>query len=219
MTQSTIIINFKTYAESTGENAVKLAKICDDVAKETGADIRVAVQAVDVFRIAKEVSIPVYGQHCDDITAGAHTGFILPEALKEAGAKGSLVNHSEHKIPHDKVEAVVKRLKELGLATCICAVDDDEASKVDVFNPDFVAVEPPELIGGNISVSTARPELIKHSVDSVKNSKLLVGAGVKNANDVRIGLQLGAHGVLLASGITKAKDPRAVLLDLVSGTK
>lgn len=214
-----IIINFKNYKESTGQNAVKLAKICDDVAKETGATIIVAVQATDISRVKDAVTIPVYAQHVDAVSYGAHTGWILPEALKQAGATGSLVNHAEHKIPIKDIEASVKRLKELGMVSLVCAKDDEEAKLVDELVPDLIAVEPPELIGGNISVSTAKPELIKASFDVVKRSKLLVGAGVKNSGDVRIGIQLGAAGVLLASGITKAKDPRAVLLDLVSGLK
>ena len=33
--------------------------------------------------------------------------------------------------------------------------------------------------------------------------------------DVKIALELGAKGILLASGVTKAKDPEKVLNDLV----
>ena len=51
------------------------------------------------------------------------------------------------------------------------------------------------------------------------SEKLLVGAGVKNGEDVRLAIELGAKGVLLASGVTKASDPKAVLLDLASGLK
>jgi triosephosphate isomerase len=83
------------------------------------------------------------------------------------------------------------------------------------FNPDLIAVEPPELIGGNISVSTAKPEIISRAYELV-GDKLIVGAGVKNSNDIKIALKLGAKGVLLASGVMKAEDPEAVLKDLAS---
>jgi triosephosphate isomerase len=45
---------------------------------------------------------------------------------------------------------------------------------------------------------------------------VLCGAGVKTGKDVRRALELGAKGVLLASGVVKAKDPRKALQDLVS---
>ena len=87
--------------------------------------------------------------------------------------------------------------------------------------PDFVAVEPPELIGGDISVSKAQPELVKDSVEAVKavspDVKVLCGAGVKNGEDVKSALELGAKGVLLASGVVKAKDAEAVMRDLIKG--
>ena len=84
---------------------------------------------------------------------------------------------------------------------------------------DLIAVEPPELIGGDISVSKAEPEVIERSVQMLGQNRVLVGAGVKNSDDIRIALSLGASGVLLASGVTKAPDPYAVLMDLVSGLK
>jgi triosephosphate isomerase len=84
---------------------------------------------------------------------------------------------------------------------------------------DFVAVEPPELIGGDISVSTANPELISDAVATIGAGKVLVGAGIKNAEDVRIALKLGAVGVLVASGVVKAADPVAALEDLCKGMK
>jgi len=87
------------------------------------------------------------------------------------------------------------------------------------FDPDLIAVEPPELIGGDISVSSAQPDIIRNAAKLIGCNKLLVGAGVKNGKDVRIAIELGARGVLLASGVTKAKDPKAVLMDLVSGLK
>ena len=49
------------------------------------------------------------------------------------------------------------------------------------------------------------------------NVKVLCGAGVKTGKDIRKALELGAHGVLLASGVVKAKDKRATLMDLVGG--
>jgi triosephosphate isomerase len=208
-----IFVNFKTYAAASGHKALRLAEICDRVAGETGADIRIAVEAPDLRMIAQAVDIPVYAQHIDDVTPGSHTGWILPEAVAEAGAEGTLLNHSEHRLRTDVLQASVERARDVGLDVIICANNHDVADAVSEFDPDFVALEPPELIGGDVSVSTAEPELIEEAVASVPN--LLVGAGVKTGQDVRIAAELGAHGVLLASGVTKADDPAAVLHDLI----
>ena len=214
-----IITNFKTYESATGEAAVRLAKIHEEVARETGADIQVCVQAVDLTAVSAAVQIPVHAQHIDAVGFGGYTGHILPESVKLAGAAGTLLNHSERRLTREVLAASIKRAKELGLITIVCAKDPEEGASFLEFGPDLIAVEPPELIGGDISVSSAQPDIIKNAAKLIGSDKLLVGAGVKNGKDVRIAIELGARGVLLASGVTKAKDPKAVLLDLVSGLK
>ncbi len=212
-----IITNFKTYETATSDKAFSLAKIHEEVAKETGADIRVAVQAVDLARISHEVDIPVMAQHIDPVTHGSATGHILPESVQLAGGKGVILNHSERRLKREILEASIKRAKEVGLVTVICAESPEEGASFLEFDPDFIAVEPPELIGGDISVSTSQPEIIEHSAKLIGSEKLLIGAGIKNGEDVRIAKKLGAQGVLLASGVTKAENPKAVLMDLASG--
>lgn len=212
-----IITNFKTYESATGEAALALGKIHEEVARETGADIRVVVQPVDLAWLSHELDIPVYAQHIDPIGFGGHTGHILPENVRMAGAAGTILNHSERRLERDVLEASIRRAKEVGLTVIVCAKDPKEGASFLEFEPDLIAVEPPELIGGDISVSTAQPEIIENAAKLIGSDKLLVGAGVKNGEDVRKALELGARGVLLASGVTKATDPKAVLLDLVSG--
>ncbi|MCB9362765.1 triose-phosphate isomerase [Candidatus Woesearchaeota archaeon] len=216
-----IAINFKTYESSIGERALQLAKACEEAAQETGRAVALCVPAPDIYRIDTNTSIPVLAEHIDAETQGAHTGSILPEDVKENGAIGTLLNHSEHRLRLDVLQRSIERCKEVGLITIVCSNDEKQAKAVAVFEPDFIAVEPPELIGGDISVSTARPELISQTVQSIKSIcpsiKVLVGAGVKTGDDVRIAVHLGADGVLLASGITKADNPKQALLDLISG--
>jgi triosephosphate isomerase len=212
-----IITNFKTYQSATAENAVALAKIHQEVAEELDADIRVAVQAMDLFRVAQAVHIPVIAQHIDPIGFGSHTGSVLPEAVKSAGAQGTILNHSEKRLEREVLQRSIERARELGLTTVVCAETPEEGASFLEFDPDYIAVEPPELIGGDISVSTAKPEIIENAARLIGSDKLLVGAGVKNGKDVRLAIKLGAKGVLLASGITKAGDPKAVLMDLASG--
>ncbi len=213
-----IIVNFKAYQSAIGEKAVELAKIHDKVAQETGVQIIVAVQPADIYRVVQAVSIPVYAQHVDSVEYGSSTGWILPETIMEAGATGTLLNHSEHRFQsHENLKNVINRLKnDLNLKTIVCAESDDEGAEIaEKMSPDFIAIEPPELIGGDISISTSQPELIKNSVSKIGNN-VLVGAGVKNSQDIKIALELGAKGVLLASGITKAGDPESILKDLAS---
>lgn len=219
----TIIVNFKTYETSIGDKAVDLAKICDKIAKEEEVSIAVAVTAADLYRVSQEVSIPVFVQHIDEGKFGSHTGDIIAENAKSNGAVGTLLNHSEKRLRLDVLSKTIHRAKENGLIAVVCANDSDEGKAVSSLNADFIAVEPPELIGGDISVSTAQPELIKESVHKicggVKCEQVLVGAGVKTSEDIKIARELGAVGVLLASGITKADDPEKALRELAKGLK
>jgi triosephosphate isomerase len=213
-----ILTNGKTYGSVTGENAVKMAILHQEVSKETGHTFAIAVQSVDIYRTCQSVDIPVFAQHCDLVDFGSNTGWLLPEAIKEAGAVGTLLHHSEHRFSNfEKLKGTIHRVRSVGLLVCVCAETAEEGKEIErECSPDFIAVEPPELIGGNISVSTARPELISDTVRQVSPGNVLVGAGIKNGDDVAIAVELGAKGVLLASGVTKAQDPKKVLLDLVS---
>ncbi len=216
-----LLINFKTYEQGTGKEALDLAKVADEVAGKEDASIVLSVQPTDLERISGAISIPVYAQHMDPVTPGSHTGWILPEAVKEAGAKGTLINHSEHNIDKEKIEANVKKCRELGIVSVCCAATPEIAKEVAAFGPDFVAIEPPELIGGTVSVSTAKPEIISDTVEAVKSVnpevKVLCGAGVNSSGDVKKAIELGAVGVLVASAIVKSETPEKVILDLISG--
>ncbi len=219
--EASIIINFKTYEESTGDNALKLAKICDEVAKETGAKIIVVPQFADIYRISNEVKIQVYSQGIDNIKFGSYTGHVLAESVKAAGASGSLLNHSERRIKLADIEACIEKLRSLGMVSIVCTNNINTTKAAAAIGPDFVAVEPPELIGSGIPVSQAKPEIVSGSVDAAKevNPKVgvLCGAGITKGEDIKKAIELGTEGVLLASGVVKAKDPRAVLMDLVGG--
>ncbi|MBE6523864.1 MAG: triose-phosphate isomerase [Thermoplasmata archaeon] len=214
-----IIVNFKVYSEIEGENALRLSKICDSIADETGANIIVCPPMVELSYVADQVNIPVYSQNVDPRKPGSGTGFTTPSLVKSAGAAGTLINHSEHKQPADDVGTCVQMSKDLGLDTCVCADTVEVAADLARFSPCFIAVEPPELIGGDVSVTTANPDIVRNTVEAVKSVdkgiRVLCGAGVKNGNDVRTAVDLGAEGVLLASGVTKASNPDAVIRDLI----
>jgi triosephosphate isomerase len=216
-----VAINMKTYPQSSGGAGLRLAELCQEVAENTDKSIALAPQQVDLTLFAGTYEIPILGQHVDNVKQGGTTGRVTPEALKDIGCTGTLINHSEYRIPAGDVKALVERCKNLGLITIVCTKDAEESKAYAQFRPDFIAVEPPELIGGDISVTTAKPEVVADSVKAVQdiasNVKVLCGAGVKNGRDVAKAIELGAEGVLLASGVVKARDQRAVLEDLVGG--
>ncbi len=216
-----ILVNFKVYPESLGKRGWELAAVCAKVADDTGASIAVAPPLTDLAHVAKTVDIPVFGQHADAVEAGAHTGWAPPEALLEAGAAGTLLNHSERRIPRKNVSALIPRCEALGLEVVACADDLREAEALAHLAPDYIAIEPPELIGGDVSVTTARPEVVAGAVERIhaanRSVGVLCGAGVKTRKDVKRALELGTAGVLLASAVVRAKDPEKALRDLAKG--
>ena len=215
-----VILNFKTYLESTGLNALKLAKASEEVADETGVAIAVATQAADLWNISREVNIPVFAQHVDAIDAGGHTGSILLESVKQAGAQGTLINHSQQRMELADMDVVVKKAAQADMVSVVCTNNVDTSAAAATLQPDFVAIEPPELIGSGIPVSQAEPEVVEGSVEVIHDINpevgVLCGAGISTGDDMKAALELGTEGVLLASGIILADDPKEALLGLVS---
>ncbi len=215
-----IIINFKTYEEATGERALRLARICRSVAMRYGKRIIISPQFTDIYRISRESSAytPVFAQHVDD-GIGKFTGSVSPLAVREAGAVGTLLNHSERRLSLVEVEKRIKAAKAYGLMTLCFADSIGESLKIAAFAPDMIAYEPPELVGTGISVSTAKPSQITDFVSKVTPKvRRLVGAGISNAGDVRKALELGADGWGVSSAFTKAKDPETILTELVEAS-
>lgn len=212
-----IIVNFKTYSEATGRRALKLAKDAEKASLESGVCISVAPQFVDIPSIVEAVEIPVFAQHIDPVKPGSHTGHILPEAVKEAGAVGTLINHSERRLRLADIDAAIKRAREVDLTSLVCTNNADVSASAAALRPDMIAVEPPELIGTGIPVSKAKPEVVTGTVELVKRINpdvvILCGAGITNRDDVSAAITLGTEGVLVASGIVKAKDPYKVMLE------
>lgn len=213
-----IALNFKTYAQAFGENSLKLAKIAEEVSDQFGVTIAVAPPMIDLARVAAEVKIPVFAQHVDPYEPGSHTGSIIAEDVKAAGAVGSLVNHSEHRLKLADIGMVLKRLRENKLISLLCT-DTVETTKAGAaLSPDMLAIEPPELIGTGIPVSKAKPEVVKGAVQAVQKINpdvhVLCGAGISTGDDVARAIELGAEGVLLASAYVRAKDPKMVLIGM-----
>tara|TARA_A100001037_G_C15009089_1_gene570830 strand:+ start:214 stop:882 length:669 start_codon:yes stop_codon:yes gene_type:complete len=216
-----IVVNFKTYESAHGEAAVALAKAMNQVASETDvAEFVAVVSAFDLSAVcAAAPNLQVWSQHLDPVSFGSNTGWLHPSTAIERGASGTIINHAEHKVEHSHVDELLSQLPDT-FPVCACAADVEEARALAALGPTMVAVEPPELIGGDISVTTADPAIVSETAAAVKEVapqvRVLCGAGVKDGKDVAAAAKLGTEGVLLASGVTKAADPLAVLRDLVS---
>ena len=203
------VINCKNYEEVSGEKIKKFVKIAEQVSKKYKVKIAISPPQHLIGLVANS-SIPILAQHIDDSKIGSTTGYIIPELLKKSKVKGSLINHSEHRISSKEIEKLVLKLKELKMISIVCVKDVAEVKKYLKINPDFIAIEPPELIGSGKAISTEKPDLIQKAAkivnDSKNKTKLLCGAGIVSGEDVAKSLELGSKGILVASGIIKAKN-------------
>jgi triosephosphate isomerase len=211
-----ILVNFKTYVEASGKNAVKMAKICESVSKKYGVTIAVAPEILDLSEVASKVKIPVFAQHIDPIVEdGKHTGHVVAENVKAVGAVGTILNHSERRLKLEEIGKCVNIAKSFDLITVCCSESPKESEEIARFGPDFIAYEPPELIGTGVSVSKTKPGVVKETVDLIKrvnpSVKVLCGAGITTGEDVKKAIELGTVGVLVASGVVKAENPKKVL--------
>jgi triosephosphate isomerase len=211
-----VLVNLKAYPC----DPVEIATAARDVAEASGVRIAVAPQAAHLGRVAA-TGVETWAQHVAPVAHGSHTGHTLAEAVADAGATGTLCNHSEHRLTLADIDGAVAAADRAGLDTVVCANDPDQVAAAAALGPDAVAVEPPELIGGDVSVSTADPGIVEGAVaaaDTVDpDVDVYCGAGVSTGEDLLAAADLGADGVLLASGVAKSNDPRAALADLVSG--
>ena len=219
MDKPLIVVNFKTYASASGRAAESLA-VAMEAHSQGPARMVAVVSAFDLEAVRRAApSLEVWTQHLDPVGLGGFTGWLEPTTAIHRGAQGTIINHAEHKVSMEHVNSLKEQLSD-EFPICGCAADLEEAGSLAEIGPTFIAVEPPELIGGDISVTTADPAIVSDTVSVVKavnpRVRVLCGAGVKNGADVAKAVELGAEGVLLASGVTKATDVEAVLSDLVS---
>ena len=220
MMKRPLIINFKNYEEASAANSVKLAKAAQKVAQKLKVEIIVAPPQPALALVAKSVKIPVVCQHVDDEKQGSTTGFFVPEVAKSYGAVGSLINHSEHRIEMKSIASLVEKMRKLGMTSIVCARTPHEVMEISVFEPDFVAIEPPELIGSGRAVSKENPAIITRSIEAAESrSRVICGAGITDKGDVRAAVKLGSKGILIASGVVKANSWEHKIAELASGMK
>jgi triosephosphate isomerase len=216
-----LVVNYKAYPTAFGDKGLAIALSAERVAEEYHGTVRVviAVPATEITRISEVVDkAVVYAQHVDPYEPGAHTGYLPVEAVKEAGAQGTLLNHSEHRLVLSDIDRAVRRATQLGLETLVCADTPTAAAAVAALSPTMIAIEPPELIGTGIPVSKAKPEVVTNTLKLVRmvnpDVPVLTGAGITSGEDAAAAIRLGTVGVLVASAVMKASDPEAKMREL-----
>ncbi|MBS3170120.1 triose-phosphate isomerase [Candidatus Woesearchaeota archaeon] len=214
-----VIINFKLYPEAVGRKAVALAV---RLSKQRFSHVQLAFAPPlsTLSEIRTKTTLPLFAQHADPVPLGAYTGHLSPEELRRLGIQGTLLNHSERKFSPAQVKKTILLCKKNKLITIVCAASLNEAKKLAMFSPDYIAYEPPALIGGNVSVTKAKPGIITKVVALIQKTspktKLLCGAGIHSSEDLQKALQLGMHGVLIGHAVPKAKDPLLKVKQLIS---
>jgi len=209
-----VLVNLKAYPCDPTAVADAAATVSD----ECGVDVAVAPQAAHLSAVAA-TGAETWAQHVSPVAHGSHTGSTLAEAVDDAGATGTLLNHSERRLKLADVDAGLRAADRVGLDTVVCANNPEQVAAAAALGPDAVAVEPPELIGTGTPVSQADPEVVRGAVAAATevdpSVDVYCGAGISTGDDVIAASDLGADGVLLASGVAKADDPAAALRDLV----
>ncbi|WP_435363462.1 triose-phosphate isomerase [Haloarchaeobius sp. DYHT-AS-18] len=210
-----VLVNLKAYPCDPVEVATAAANVSDD----SGVRIAVAPQAAHLQRVA-ETGVETWAQHVSPVEHGSHTGSTLAEAAADAGAVGTLLNHSENRLKLADIDGSLRAAERADLETIVCANNPRQIGAAAALGPDSVAVEPPELIGTGTPVSQADPDIVTGAVEAAEavdeSVDVLCGAGISTGDDLEAAGELGSTGVLLASGVAKAEDPRAALEDLVS---
>ena len=211
-----IIINYKAYNKAIGKNAEKLTEKIEEAAKKTSHKLIVTPQTADLNRIENKETIK-YSQHIDPVETGSHTGSNQIKTVKQSGATGTLINHSEKRLEKQEIKQIVQKCREEDITSIVCAQTPEECRKYSQYKPDYIAFEPPELIGGNTSVSKAEPEIIEAAVEKSGKVPTLAGAGIKTKEDVQKSIERGCKGILVASGVIKADNVQEEVKELSKG--
>jgi triosephosphate isomerase len=208
-----VLVNLKAYPC----DPVAVAR-AGEAAADADATVAISPQTAHLDRVAA-TGAETWAQHVGPVAHGSHTGSALAEAAADAGAVGTLLNHSERRLGLAEIDTALEAADRAGLSTVVCGNNPDQIRAVAALGPDAVAVEPPELIGTGTPVSQADPGVVEDAVAAAREVDpgidVYCGAGISTGADVLAARELGAEGVLLASGVAKAEDPAAALADLL----
>lgn len=211
-----IFLSLKTYKEATGQAVINLLSSVKNVSQKTGISIIPIAQPTDIYRIKKELDIEVWTQHVDPIDPGKNTGWISPYSVKQAGATGVIINHSEHKLKEEVILTTIKKARQYDLKILLIGQTVEMVKRFDSYDIDYLSFEKEDLIASPISMIDQQEEAIKKLVKAVKHP-LIIGAGINDGEDTRKSMLAGAKGVLMATYFVTALDPEQKLRELAKG--
>jgi triosephosphate isomerase (TIM) len=203
MTKPIILINFKNYV--SGKAALDLARTIEIYCNHAW----IAVPALDIELIAKQINMPVLAQHADISSDGKSTGFVLAENLASIGAFGTILNHSEHKLKSTVLKKTIAKCNSAGLKTIVCASTLKEAALIKKLNPYAIAFEESKLIGTGKSITREDSSAVSSFAKLLEGTDIipLCGAGISSGEDVAKAIILGCKGVLVSSAIAHPTSP------------
>lgn len=209
------LINYKVYEGTVGEDGLAYARTVERVMAETGARFALAPGTPDLRLVAEGTDVPVLAQSVDPVEKGRGTGAVLPEAVREAGAEGVIVNHPERRETMDGVETILERCQGVGMDTVVCVDGVGMARAALAFDPDCLLFEKPEDVASGRAITRTHPDRVEEFVEAVEaenpRTKVLVGGGITDPGDVARGFELGADAAGAASAALEADDREAWL--------
>ncbi len=211
----------KAYA--FGRELVRLAVCADRLSAKYGVQIILTPQYTDIPVVAQAVgTVLVFAQHMDSLMPGRGVGSVLPEALKEAGAVGVLLNHAERPLERTELARSIRRAGDVDLATIVCADDASDAAGIARLAPNAIIVEAPALIGSSAGAHTTEATIAEadRAIWRVDPAiRVLHAAGIGSAQDVYDVIAAGAQGTGSSSAIFTANNPEEMLAAMIRATR
>jgi len=151
------------------------------------------------IQVAGAVKIPVFAQHVDSAGAGVIQSYHCRVHPFIGASEHLSTIRTENLL--SEIDATIQSAKKAGLVTIVCTNNIAVTSAASALSPDFVAVEPPELIGSGIPVSKAN----RKSLALGERRKKIIPKSSALRRRISTGMMLrrqlsSDEGVLLASG-------------------
>lgn len=204
-----------------GDDLLKLAKAADEASKQFDVHVIFTAPLAEIRLICENTSsLFVFAQHMDPLEPGRGMGSVLAESVKAAGAAGVMLNHAERAMTLTELRLAIKRARETGLMSIVCADSIADARAVACFKPDIIVAEPSELIGTGIR---SDEEYIRATTEAIRavdpEIQILQAAGIKDENDVYSVIRAGADATGSTSGIIKAANPCEMTFQMLAAVR
>ena len=206
-----------------GDKVLEYAIAADKAAEKYDIDVLFITSPIEIRRVVENTKhLIVLAPYMDTLRPGRGMADILPEGLKEAGAKGVVINHCEKPMSLPQMEKTIERAKELDFLVFACADTIEEAKAIAQLHPDILNPEPSELIGGTGN-GVSSMDYVETVIKEIKaiDSNILVeqAAGITNGQQVYDFIMAGSEAAGAASGIMNAKDPIAMIDEMIAATR